>query len=62
MLGASDDPMIPVGSLTRWPVSPTVRRELPATGGHVGFVCLCRAPGWFWAAERVMSFLDGVAS
>jgi predicted alpha/beta-fold hydrolase len=58
MLAASDDPMIPVASVARWRVSPTVRRELPATGGHVGFVSRCRAPGWFWAAERVMAFLE----
>ena len=60
MVAASDDPMIPVASVVRWPVSPAVRRELFATGGHVGFVSFCRAPGWFWAAERVMAFLDGV--
>jgi predicted alpha/beta-fold hydrolase len=61
MLAASDDPMIPVASVARWRVSPAVRRELLATGGHVGFVSPCRAPGWFWAAERVMAFLEGVA-
>jgi predicted alpha/beta-fold hydrolase len=58
LLAAADDPLIPVGSVARWPVSPTVRRELLATGGHVGFVSRCRAPGWFWAAERVMAFLE----
>ncbi len=62
VLAASDDPMIPLASAARWPVSPTVSREVPATGGHVGFVCPCPAPGWFWAAERVMGFLDGVVS
>jgi predicted alpha/beta-fold hydrolase len=62
MLAASDDPLIPVASVARCRVSPAVRRELPATGGHVGFVSRCRAPGWFWAAERVMAFLDGVVS
>jgi len=62
MLAASDDPMIPVASVARWPLSPTVRRDVFATGGHIGFVCSCRAPGWFWAAERVMAFLEGVVS
>jgi predicted alpha/beta-fold hydrolase len=60
MLAASDDPLIPAASVARWRVSPKVKRELVATGGHVGFVCRCLAPGWFWAAERVMAFLDGV--
>ncbi len=62
MLAASDDPLIPAASVARWPVSPRVKREFVATGGHVGFVCLCRAPGWFWAAERAMAFLEGVVS
>jgi predicted alpha/beta-fold hydrolase len=62
VLAAADDPLIPVASVARWPVSPTVRREILATGGHVGFVGPCRAPGWFWAAERVMAFLEGVVS
>jgi predicted alpha/beta-fold hydrolase len=62
LLAAADDPMIPVASVARWPASPAVRRELLATGGHVGFVSRSRAPGWFWAAERVMGFLEGVSS
>ena len=62
LLAASDDPMIPAESVARWPLSPAVRRELPATGGHVGFVSLCRAPGLFWAAERVMAFLEGAVT
>jgi predicted alpha/beta-fold hydrolase len=57
VLAASDDPMIPGSSVTSWPLSPTVRREMTTTGGHVGFVGRSRAPGWFWAAERVMDFL-----
>lgn len=58
LLAAQDDPMIPVEAVTRWPLSPAVRRELTATGGHVGFVGPTRAPGWFWAAERVLAFLE----
>jgi predicted alpha/beta-fold hydrolase len=30
------------------------------TGGHVGFVAPTSAPGRFWAAERVMEFLEGI--
>ncbi len=58
LLAAQDDPMIPVESVTRWPLSPAVRREVTATGGHVGFVGPTRAPGWFWAAERTLAFLE----
>ncbi len=62
VLAAADDPMIPVTSVASWRVSPAVRREVLPTGGHVGFVSPCRAPGWFWAAERVMDFLEGAVS
>jgi predicted alpha/beta-fold hydrolase len=58
VLAAADDPMIPIESLTRWPVSPHVRREILPTGGHVGFVAPTRAPGRFWAAERVLDFFE----
>jgi hypothetical protein len=62
VLAAADDPMIPVASVARWPASPAVRREVLATGGHVGFVSRSRAPGWFWAPERVMDFLENTPS
>ena len=58
VLAAADDPMIPVACVARWPVSASVRREIASTGGHVGFVSRSRAPGWFWAAERAMDFLE----
>jgi predicted alpha/beta-fold hydrolase len=58
LLAAADDPMIPVDSIARCRVSPAVRREVLPTGGHVGFVGPCRAPGWFWAAQRVLDFLE----
>ena len=38
VLSAADDPLIPAESIRRWPLSPTVQREITATGGHVGFV------------------------
>jgi predicted alpha/beta-fold hydrolase len=64
VLAAQDDPIVPADSLTRWalPRSGVVRRELPATGGHVGFVGRTRAPGRFWAAERVVRFLEDAGS
>jgi predicted alpha/beta-fold hydrolase len=58
VLSAADDPMIPVASVGHWPTSPSVRREITATGGHVGFVARSRAPGHFWAPERVLDFLE----
>lgn len=60
ILSSVDDPMIPVQSIERWPVSACVEREVAPTGGHVGFVGRTNAPGHFWAAERVMHFLDQV--
>ena len=61
LLGAADDPMIPAASVARWPASPAVRREIVPTGGHVGFVARSQAPGWFWAPQRVLDFLEGVS-
>jgi predicted alpha/beta-fold hydrolase len=62
VLAAADDPMIPVASVARWPVSAAVRREIVPTGGHVGFVGRAQAPGWFWAPQRLLAFLEGAAS
>ena len=58
VLAAADDPMIPVASVERWPLSPAVTREISPTGGHVGFVAPSRAPGWFWAADRALAFVE----
>jgi uncharacterized protein len=62
VLVAADDPMIPIGSVTRWPLpgSGAVRREVVATGGHVGFVGRTAVPGHFWAAERILPFLSAL--
>jgi hypothetical protein len=59
ILAAADDPMIPADSVLRWPLPAhgSVVREMLATGGHVGFFAPSRAPGRFWAADRVMEFL-----
>jgi predicted alpha/beta-fold hydrolase len=58
ILAAQDDPMIPAESISRWALSPTVRLEMPFTGGHVGFVGKTAAPGKFWAAERALDFIE----
>jgi predicted alpha/beta-fold hydrolase len=58
VLSAADDPMIPVGSVEHWPAGPSVRREITATGGHVGFVAPSSAPGHFWAPQRALDFLE----
>jgi hypothetical protein len=59
VLAARDDPMIPVESVEQCPLSPTLRREITVTGGHVGFVGSALAPGSFWAPQRVLEFLEG---
>ena len=63
ILAAEDDPMVPGPSVARWPLpeSGVVVREMTPTGGHVGFVGRTRAPGRFWAAERVMRFFAEIA-
>jgi predicted alpha/beta-fold hydrolase len=62
VLAAQDDPLVPGDSVARFPLpaSGIVQREMPPTGGHVGFVGRTRAPGRFWAAERVMRFFAGL--
>jgi predicted alpha/beta-fold hydrolase len=59
VLNAADDPMVPVRSALRWPLpeSGVVHREITRSGGHVGFVGQAQAPGFFWAAERVLDFV-----
>jgi predicted alpha/beta-fold hydrolase len=56
ILAAADDPLIPESSVSDWPLSDWVTREMTATGGHVGFVGRSSAPGFFWAAERALDF------
>jgi predicted alpha/beta-fold hydrolase len=59
VLAAADDPMIPLEAVVRWPTSRAVVREIEPTGGHVGFVGRSAAPGFFWAPERAVGFLEG---
>lgn len=60
LLSAVDDPMIPPETIARWPVPENVEREVLATGGHVGFVAPTPVPGRFWAAERLLAFLEAL--
>jgi predicted alpha/beta-fold hydrolase len=62
ILAAEDDPMVPGGSVRRYPLPPSglVERELLPTGGHVGFVAPAQAPGSFWAADRVLEWMEGL--
>jgi predicted alpha/beta-fold hydrolase len=59
ILAAADDPMVPGPSVERYPLPATglVEREILETGGHMGFVAPSRAPGSFWAADRVVDYL-----
>jgi hypothetical protein len=61
VLAAEDDPMVPGESVRRYPVptSGLVEREILPTGGHVGFVAPAEAPGRFWAADRVLAWVEG---
>ncbi|HEY6547147.1 MAG TPA: alpha/beta fold hydrolase [Vicinamibacteria bacterium] len=63
VLAAEDDPMVPGESVRKYPLpaSGLVRREILATGGHVGFVAQAEAPGRFWAADRVLEWFREVA-
>jgi predicted alpha/beta-fold hydrolase len=61
MLAAADDPMIPIASGGGGARARAGGLEVTPTGGHVGFVGPSRAPGWFWAADRAMAFVEGAA-
>lgn len=58
VLASGDDPLIPRASQSRFDGSEKVTVEIQGSGGHVGFVGRSRAPGWFWAGERVVSFFS----
>lgn len=59
VLAASDDPFIPEASMRKWPSTHSVTISIVEGGGHVGFVGPSKAPGHFWAADRVLAFLEG---
>ena len=60
ILAAADDPFIPEASMRKWARSDSVSMEIVEGGGHVGFVGRSRAPGHFWAADRILGFLESV--
>ncbi len=60
VLAAADDPFIPEASMTKWARSREVTIEMIPDGGHVGFVGWSKAPRHFWAADRVLSFFEGL--
>ena len=60
LLSAADDPMIPCETIAHWPLPGNLTREILPTGGHVGFVAKSEVPGQFWAAERLLAFLEGL--
>jgi hypothetical protein len=62
VLASDNDPFIPRASVAKWAHSESVRVELNASGGHVGFAGRTRARGYFWAAERILSFASAVES
>lgn len=58
VLASSDDPFIPHESVRKWEPSSAVHVEITKGGGHVGFIASSDAPGRFWAAERLLHFLE----
>ncbi|HXV62121.1 MAG TPA: alpha/beta fold hydrolase [Vicinamibacteria bacterium] len=62
VLASRDDPFIPRESVEKWRISPSVELEVTRAGGHVGFVGAAGSPGCFWAAERMLVFLDSQLS
>ena len=52
--------MVPARSVEQFPLpaSGLVEREIASTGGHMGFVAPSVAPGSFWAADRVLEWLE----
>jgi predicted alpha/beta-fold hydrolase len=61
MINARNDPFLPAHALPQaGEVSGTVSLELPATGGHVGFVGGAFPPGRLdWLPRRVLGFFRG---
>jgi hypothetical protein len=61
ILAAADDPFVPESSMRKWARAASVSMEVVEGAGHVGFVGRSRAPGYFWAADRVLAFVAGLA-
>jgi predicted alpha/beta-fold hydrolase len=44
--------------MRKWARLDSVSMEIVEGGGHVGFVGGAKAPGHFWAADRILSLLE----
>ncbi|GMR24445.1 MAG: alpha/beta fold hydrolase [Acidobacteriota bacterium] len=62
VLGTDNDPFIPYESIAHWPHSENVRVEIVEGAGHVGFLAASNAPRYFWAADRMLAFLQAIDS
>lgn len=62
VLGTDNDPFIPYDSIAHWPHSEHVRVEIVEGAGHVGFLGSSKAPRLFWAADRMLAFLQAIDS
>ncbi len=58
ILAAADDPFVPEASMRKWARAENVSLEIVEGAGHVGFVGRSKAPGHFWAADRILGFLE----
>ncbi len=64
VITAQDDPFVPFDAFLRARVAenPRVRFVAPERGGHCGFISRFEGAERFWAEERVVEFVAGVAS
>ncbi len=62
VLGTDNDPFIPSVDIAHWPHTKTVRVEITSGAGHVGFIGSSKAPRFFWAADRMLAFLQEIDS
>jgi uncharacterized protein len=63
MMTAQDDPFVPYEAFLRARVeeNPWVRFEAPEHGGHCGFISRYEGAERFWAEERIVEFVAGLA-
>ena len=62
VLGTDNDPFIPYESIAHWPHSENVQVEIVRGAGHLGFIADSDAPRYFWAADRLLTFLQAIDS
>lgn len=60
VLATDNDPFIPQDSIAHWCHSKHVHMEIVPGAGHVGFVSKSVAPRFFWAADRLLTFLNDI--